>query len=1762
MANKNLLKANPLAMAAKTAGAAKKKLEEEERKKRAQQTAKAAKSPVSMAVKATADTAKKAAKATKQTSEKAKQEKSKVKAATRTNYLARTGGALSKNQDKTSGFVQQRNPLTLAQANAATGLTSRDLVNTAKAGGIEPDGKKARQDNARVKREVEAKRKADAAAPLSKYDKKLPAGSQDTIREASREWQKANAAGDEAGKAAAHAKAERARSFAGYSGGSTGWDYISPELSKEDQRKLTPQGQKALKKAKLDWEAANAAGDEAGKEAAAKRGQEVRAAKGYRAGGTPGLEYTDAHGRTLDVMTPAEREKWKEQTAAAWKATGTGLVGSVLSAAETAGQATRNRIQEQRQESDLELANNLDNIRARLRRAQAGESGEDVATLQRLYDRALSAQERINRRWANPRSDIVDPNLPGQRLMEKSQEYTAQALQGKSGLEKLLTQAGISIGQNLPSMGLAFVPGVGPALGAGLMGAQAAGSKSYELNQRGISPGESLARGLVSGGIEAATEYLPIKSLLNIVKGKGGQSVLKSLASQAGIEATEEGAAYVGNYLADKAAQDPEANFDLRDLAENAAVGAISGAVFGGAGGAVNAVARARANARQNNPLLRTIDRLNGSETAQEAAIAPEAYTPAQVQEQSAEEALQARERDYTQRAEDWTRRATQARTEQERAEIMEEFDALLQEEQAIARERTRLRQTRREEAPALSAPEVQQEQPAQAMQQAAAQPDRQMEPTQATAQASQPESQVEATDARREWEQNTAQASENAPYSVGAAPAGFDPYTRAANEYGTIEPGENPARIVDVPRSMTGEDRVRRFARTAMEAEITSPETREQIAQGIVENGFSYRPNKDRDSLDRAYKTIEEKGVEGALNQWQDVVDGNRRANKDDMVLAQALYVNAERTGDSSLAAQLAAQIAAEGTISGQNVQALRLLKQATPEGRVYYMRKIVGKLNEDLAKKKRVDKLTDNESIQLDDVLLQTYLEAEDSQAQTDALNAIYDDVARQMDPTAGDVLNAWRYFAMLGNPRTHIRNVLGNVIFGTVRNASNELSSVLQRGLIRDSAQRTRAVVSTPAARAFAQADYQEMKDALAGNKYNSDLDEIRRRVQNNALGPLSFLSKANSWALSAEDNLFKRLEYTRSLASYITAHGWDPANMTHSQLQAARTHAMNDALEATFQEANQVASAIARFEQTNALTRVAVGGAFPFKGVPINIAKEGFRYSPAGLMKAITADAAKVKRGEMTAADMIDNLSSGLTGTGIAMLGYWLSSLGMVTAGSGEDEKENLLDAADGDQNYSLNIGNWSYTIDWAAPAALPFFIGAEFQKFREESAEEEWEELSGDQKFKQGLSALGRMFEPMSAMTMLSGVSSTLKTAAYTENFLTGAGSNLLQSFGGQFIPTALGQVARYMDPVRRSNYVDKDSGIPTSIQRFIQTQQNKIPGLSKRNLPYLNVWGEEQKNTYNENPLLRALEIFASPGYVSRRTTDNPLTTELKRLNSLGYEGVLPSMRQKGQSVDLEGSGEPKRLTRDQWEQWQRYQGTTAKSLLDNLVGSESYGGMSDDEKAAAVKRIFDFSKSSGKLEIGGKANEQEGWVEKARDFADTLGNGSPLRYFEVQNKRSEIDENDYNNTVKQGLMNEYINSSNDSPEVKNYLLDTFKFYNMNPAKPDGYNKAVAQGYTDPAEISKILDDKKNADVDDNDSYKIKEIADFIKSQTSDPTEQNRLWEVYKQSNWKKTWSQAKNFQGKGSGEKKKGKKKSGSKKAAPSIPANVGASN
>lgn len=154
---------------------------------------------------------------------------------------------------------------------------------------------------------------------VSKYDKGYASMSdrdKEALAAAGAAWNAANAAGDEAGKAAAHQQAESIRAQYGYSGGGDGSGYIKLPSSSGgttgtsgNKGSYTPQNSSGINYAQQvgmseqhladlqaaadAWAAANAAGDKQGMTNAHNWAETIRALYGYSGGGD-GSDYIQA----------------------------------------------------------------------------------------------------------------------------------------------------------------------------------------------------------------------------------------------------------------------------------------------------------------------------------------------------------------------------------------------------------------------------------------------------------------------------------------------------------------------------------------------------------------------------------------------------------------------------------------------------------------------------------------------------------------------------------------------------------------------------------------------------------------------------------------------------------------------------------------------------------------------------------------------------------------------------------------------------------------------------------------------------------------------------------------------------------------------------------------------------------------------------------------------------------------------------------------------------------------------------------------------------------------------------------------------------------------------------------------------------------------------------------------------------------------------------------------------------------------------------
>lgn len=783
-------------------------------------------------------------------------------------------------------------------------------------------------------------------------------------------------------------------------------------------------------------------------------------------------------------------------------------------------------------------------------------------------------------------------------------------------------------------------------------------------------------------------------------------------------------------------------------------------------------------------------------------------------------------------------------------------------------------------------------------------------------------------------------------------------------DEFGALPKGEIPARDIQIPAA-TPEGKTSRFVRTAAEAPGVTDEAAKALRQETAAGTFSYVPTSNKAALQTASNIIESRGVEEATRKFIGVMDSGKRITKEDIALGEQLLLEASARGDTEAVIDITANLAVALTEAGKTVQAASMLKRMTPEGNLVYIQRTVNRMNEGLAKKGVQIKLPD---ANVADILSQTTPEG-----LAEAAGRAAAALAEQMPSNWVDKINAWRYLSMLGNTRTHVRNILGNMVFVPARKIKNIIGAGIE-GAVRKIAPNapltpTKAIL-TPADKPLIEAARQiaeSNKGVLQGaTKFNAE----NAIMANRKIFDTEWLEKLRKFvtdSLEAEDWFFKREAYVDSLAQYMKANNLSPeflqgtSRASQEAFQKAHNYAAQEALKATYQDANGLATLLNKLKRYNAATSVIGEAAIPFTKTPLNVLRRGVEYSPARLLDTLTRGIYNLKKGNIDAAEFIDQISSGLTGTGITALGMWLASLGVVNGGESGSTKETAFGRTTGYQEYSINLPDGStYTIDWMAPAVMPMMVGVEI-----------YNQLKAEGKVTAGslskaFDAMTNISEPMFNMSMLQGVNDLIKT--YQQGTAASVGEvagNLLASYGSQFIPTALGQIARTIDPVRRSTYAPADSPYTQWGEHFVRRQMAKIPGVSTKLEPSLDQWGREQQ-TAPGGPLARLAQNTLSPGYLRPNNADE-LDKELMRLNNaVGETSVLPgyapkTIKYKDQTYTLS----PEQLTK-----FQTTSGQTSRNILQGIIQHPLYSKATDEQKAAIVESVYKYAKEKAKAEL------------------------------------------------------------------------------------------------------------------------------------------------------------------------------------------------
>ena len=823
-------------------------------------------------------------------------------------------------------------------------------------------------------------------------------------------------------------------------------------------------------------------------------------------------------------------------------------------------------------------------------------------------------------------------------------------------------------------------------------------------------------------------------------------------------------------------------------------------------------------------------------------------------------------------------------------------------------------------------------------------------------------------------WDMQTADG-------LGAANAGSlnTAYDRLQAQSSQFHPeGANAARPVDVPVQDFAGRNVSRVASNVMGAQAIPDSVIPMIEQMVAGGELSYDRNTNDASLERARRRIQEKGFDGALEEFRSsVMDG--RVSKDLSTLGQTLLNTAANNRDGRAVADILSLYQSMTTSAAQATQAASIFRRLSPEAQLYGIQRTAQNLANKISRNNQ-----DYGGIEVDPELLTKFLEQTDQAGRDAVMGEIYQNVADQVPSTFVDKWNAWRYLSMLGNPRTHIRNVVGNVFFQPMRIVKNEVAAGIETALSAAgfNVERTKSFAASPSMYRAAWNDFNNVKDSVSGNKYNDFNNQInqRRRIFNNSI--LEAARKKNGDALELEDALFKRITYADTLAGYLTANGFTAQQVTDGTvppdvLNRGRDYAAKEALKATYQDRNALSDRAVKVVNSLGVVGDAV---IPFKRTPANVLARGLTYSPLGLVKSLTYDLSQVQRGNRTAAEVIDNIASGATGSMLFALGAYLFSSGLLTTAQGSDDDskwEELL----GHQGYALELPDGtSVTLDWLAPASMPFFMGAEMASAMGENGMSA-EAIS---------TAMKSVANPLLEMSMLQSLNDLLESVAYSEDkaLIPMLGSAVVSYFS-QAIPTLGGQIERSAEDRRMTTYTDKNSPLPTDVQYALGRASSRVPGWDYRQTPYLDAWGREEETG---DELWRILNNFANPAYVSQVEVDR-VEKELQRVrDATGDTGVFPDRAKRY----IEVNGERKDLTAEEYIRYAKAMGQTSYQLISEGIQTAEYRNMANSEKAAYIEALYKYAAAAAKAEVSDY--ELDGWQKNAQTAQQDLG-VSPAEY-------------------------------------------------------------------------------------------------------------------------------------------------------------------
>ena len=721
----------------------------------------------------------------------------------------------------------------------------------------------------------------------------------------------------------------------------------------------------------------------------------------------------------------------------------------------------------------------------------------------------------------------------------------------------------------------------------------------------------------------------------------------------------------------------------------------------------------------------------------------------------------------------------------------------------------------------------------------------------------------------------------------------------------------------------------------------------------------------------------------------------------------------------DYAMAAKLVDTLMTTATDMGRAINALKLISKRSPEGLLAWANRQISAMNRKTNKEVSLTEQDVTDLTVLGEMIQKNTLDIDISKTSNDfqkwigKLEKLLDNgriekagttleevlnnkavsiVAEKRPSTLIEKFRALQRTALLMLPKTHERNILGNLSELTTMETLSPLTALFDKILSKYTGKRAKEGLNTAKFKDFFSGAKEGVNRStvesvlgldLTGNR-KFDKTGIRRKNKHfnenintgikvidvafsNVNKLLNALDKAVTTGLNYGDSWALYGQYRAALGEIMRLNNMTEENVSAEAVDAA----WQVAFRRTFRDDNALTKAMSKLGDA-----LHIAGAIqhPFVKTVTNALKIAMEYSPIGVVEGLYkafygSKSLKnlIKIGGPTMSiqrEIAELLSKGFVGTAIAIMGFLSYMSGDVTGDeSGISDEERAWNKAKGKYRSSIKIGDVYVNPSSLQSLSTPYMAGASYA----EKLSEEGEEVRKIPTLTDLFNITLNMGNTALEMPVLQGAQD-LFNGQYDDLTIGVVLSSLAANAMSQIIPgtTVLSAFAKTFDPYARVTSVTDKTGPAKILNEGVNELKAKIPGL-RETLPIkYDVLGNPIYNDAGgENLAARAFNQFVNP-FITSASKENEVTEEIDRLYAETKDtSILPSSVSKSFSYN----GERQKLNAEELSQWQKTQGETTSDIIMNALENPQYNTMTDEQKKKLVSDAEEYAREKAKEE-------------------------------------------------------------------------------------------------------------------------------------------------------------------------------------------------